>query len=196
MPPPVQWGAVREPWRARPVPFCFQGLAPPPRTSARVLVDCVPLRRAASWAVTTWCMTAMLGSTPNMASSSSTVPAFVPVAVFVSRVAMSATCLDRVADDHEATLRAGDSTPDEDEVALGVGRHDREVQRRDLLAAHAAGHLGAAEHAGRRGAGADGAGRAVDAVGAVGGGEAAEAVALHHTGEALALADGGDVDLV
>ena len=31
-----------EPWRARPVPFWRNGLAPPPRTSARVLVDWVP----------------------------------------------------------------------------------------------------------------------------------------------------------
>ena len=49
-----------EPWRARPVPFWRHGLAPPPRTSARVLVDCVPARRAAdrvivldSWGIDT-----------------------------------------------------------------------------------------------------------------------------------------------
>ena len=34
----------------------LERLLPPPRTSARVLVLCVPARRAASWAVTTWCM--------------------------------------------------------------------------------------------------------------------------------------------
>ena len=50
-----------EPGRARPVPFCFHGLAPPPRTSARVLVVWVPGRRAASWAVTTWCITGDVG---------------------------------------------------------------------------------------------------------------------------------------
>ena len=34
--------------RARPVPFCLYGLRPPPRTSARVLVEWVPCRAAAS----------------------------------------------------------------------------------------------------------------------------------------------------
>ena len=32
------WGARMEPWRARPVPFCLNGLRPPPETSARVFV--------------------------------------------------------------------------------------------------------------------------------------------------------------
>ena len=31
-----------EPWRARPVPFWRYGLLPPPRTSPRVFVSCVP----------------------------------------------------------------------------------------------------------------------------------------------------------
>ena len=44
-------------------------------TSARVFVLCVPERAAASWAVTTWCMTAVLGSMPNSSSGTSTVPA-------------------------------------------------------------------------------------------------------------------------
>ncbi len=52
-PPPTHWGERVEPCRARPVPFCLNGLAPPPRTSARVLVDWVPERADASWAVTT-----------------------------------------------------------------------------------------------------------------------------------------------
>ena len=37
-PPPIQIGLRVDPARARPVPFCFQGLAPPPRTSALVFV--------------------------------------------------------------------------------------------------------------------------------------------------------------
>ena len=41
-PPPRQSGERIEPARARPVPFCFQGLRPPPRTSARVLAHAVP----------------------------------------------------------------------------------------------------------------------------------------------------------
>ena len=64
-PPPTHWGERVEPGRARPVPFWRNGLAPPPRTSARVLVDWVPERAAASWAVTTWWSTARLGSMPK-----------------------------------------------------------------------------------------------------------------------------------
>ena len=37
MAPPRQMGERLEPERARPVPFCFQGLTPPPETSARVI---------------------------------------------------------------------------------------------------------------------------------------------------------------
>ena len=39
-PPPVQCGARRSPWRARPVPFWRHILCVPPRTSPRVLVSC------------------------------------------------------------------------------------------------------------------------------------------------------------
>src|SRR5436305_678274 len=38
MPPCLQIGDLVEPARARPVPFCFHGFLPPPRTSPRVLV--------------------------------------------------------------------------------------------------------------------------------------------------------------
>ena len=78
MPPPLYCGELVEPWRALPVPFWRYGLAPPPRTSLRVFVLCVPARRAASWAVTTWCITGTLGWMPNIASSSSTLPASAP----------------------------------------------------------------------------------------------------------------------
>src|SRR5215212_5667735 len=37
-PPPLYCGDRIEPWRALPVPFWRYGLAPPPRTSARVFV--------------------------------------------------------------------------------------------------------------------------------------------------------------
>ena len=53
------------------------------RTSARVLVLCVPARAAASWAVTTWCITATFGSMPNTASGRSTEPPSAPVWVFI-----------------------------------------------------------------------------------------------------------------
>ena len=48
LPPPFHWVARMEPWRARPVPFCFHGLRPPPETSLRPRVEWVPARRAAS----------------------------------------------------------------------------------------------------------------------------------------------------
>ena len=87
-PPPLKCGPRIEPWRALPVPFWAYGLRPPPRTSARVLVLCVPERRAASWAVTTWCITGTLGWTPNMSSSTSMVPASLPDTFLSVRVAM------------------------------------------------------------------------------------------------------------
>jgi hypothetical protein len=47
VPPPDQIGERLDPARARPVPFCRQGFAPPPETIPRVLVAAVPRRRAA-----------------------------------------------------------------------------------------------------------------------------------------------------
>ena len=61
-PPPVQWGARIEPWRARPVPFWRHGFAPPPRTSPRVFVEAELARRAASSATTvSWMMCCLMG---------------------------------------------------------------------------------------------------------------------------------------
>src|SRR5947199_9534033 len=70
MPPPVHSGEREEPARARPVPFWRHGLAPPPRTSPRVLVECVPWRRAASSARTDSCTSGPLKRAPKTASSS------------------------------------------------------------------------------------------------------------------------------
>src|SRR4051794_27294813 len=126
-----------EPWRARPVPFCFHGLAPPPATSARVRVLWVPARRAASWAVTTWCITATLGSMPKRASSRSTEPLSAPAAVFMVMVGIAASlprrgrrrALDRVADDDDAALGAGHGALDEQRALLDVGLDHPQVQR-------------------------------------------------------------------
>src|SRR5436190_20559306 len=74
MPPPVQIGERDEPARARPVPFWRHGLAPPPRTLPRVLVECVPWRRAAISARTDSWTSGPLNSAPNAVSSSCTVP--------------------------------------------------------------------------------------------------------------------------
>src|ERR671923_2850884 len=70
MPPPANWGARIEPWRARPVPFWRYGFVPPPRTSARLRVECVPRRRAASSATTTSCTSGPLNAAPNTSASS------------------------------------------------------------------------------------------------------------------------------
>ena len=58
------------PARARPVPFWRHGLAPPPRTMPRVLVACVPWRRAASSATTTSCTSGPLNGAPKTSASS------------------------------------------------------------------------------------------------------------------------------
>src|SRR5262249_9110564 len=102
--------------------------------------------------------------------------------------------LDGIADDDEPAVRSGDGALHEQDVALGVGRHDLEVQRRDLLTAEPAGHARALEHTSGRGARADRSRRTMHAVHAVPRAEAGEAVALHDAGRALALAHRGDVD--
>src|SRR5438309_2305010 len=83
-PPPAQCGERLDPWRARPVPFWRHGFAPPPDTSARLLVAWVPERAAASWAVTTWCMTGTLGWIPKIAAGRSCRPIMAPDAARTS----------------------------------------------------------------------------------------------------------------
>ena len=125
---------------------------------------------------------------------------------FASRLA--AACLERarlrrilvqrllhgVADQHPATLGAGNCALDHDEAALDVGLDDLQVLRRDAHVAHVAGHLLALEHlAGVLAL----TGRAVAAVAdrhAVRGAQAAEVPALHGALEALALVGAGHVD--
>ena len=87
-PPPTHWGERIEPWRARPVPFWRHGFLPPPRTSPRVLVLCVPARRPAMEATTTWCISGTLTGASKRSAGRSREPAFVPVASTMSIVAM------------------------------------------------------------------------------------------------------------
>src|SRR3954464_8412805 len=72
MPPPGHSGDRLEPARGRAVPFWRHGLAPPPATLPRVLVECVPWRRAASSARTDSCTSGSWNSAPKAASSSVT----------------------------------------------------------------------------------------------------------------------------
>ena len=77
-PPPFQWGARIDPWRACPVPFCARGFLPPPETSPRVLVLAVPTRVLESCPTTTWCISAWFGGVPKTSSRTWTVPTTFP----------------------------------------------------------------------------------------------------------------------
>src|SRR3954452_21319021 len=98
-------GERDEPARARPVPFWRHGLAPPPRTLPRVLVACVPWRRAASSARTDSCTSGPLKRAPNTRSSSVAVP--VPPRTLASGIGAHL---------HDAVARAGNGATDEHEV--------------------------------------------------------------------------------
>src|SRR3989344_919719 len=80
-PPPFQIGERDEPWRARPVPFCFHGLRPPPRTSPRPFVCATFVRALSCIEVTTWCIKESFHATSKMFSGSSREPAFLPCAL-------------------------------------------------------------------------------------------------------------------
>src|SRR5918993_2142755 len=190
MPPPTYCGARVEPWRARPVPFWRYGFLPPPRTSPRVLVSCVPVRRPASWAVTTWCSTAALIGAAKSASLSSTSPTVLPVRSYRGMEGMSG-----LLHEDQRPTRAGEAPLDEQQVAVGIGPHDADLLDGHALVAHVAGHLQAAVDAARRGAGADRPGLAV-MVRTVGLGPAVEVVALDVAGKALALGHAGHIDVV
>src|SRR3954469_25274701 len=180
MPPPVQCGARIDPARARPVPFWRHGLAPPPRTLPRVLVACVPCRRAASSARTDACTRDSWNSAPNAASSSST----------VSVVPRTVGALAIGTHPHHAVARAGDGAAHHEQVALGVDLHDGQPTLGDALVAHLTGALDALHDARRRRRGSDRARRA-HVVRAVGLGTAREAVTLDGALEALALRGAG-----
>src|SRR6476469_10761577 len=72
VPPPTHCGARVEPWRARPVPFCFHGFWLPPVTYLRILVDALPWRWLARKAVTALCITGMFTVPSNVDSGSCT----------------------------------------------------------------------------------------------------------------------------
>src|SRR3954466_10691023 len=184
MPPPAKCGARIEPWRARPVPFWRHGLAPPPRTLPRVLVECVPWRRAASSARTESCTSGSWNSAPNAASSSFTV--FVPPRTGALAIGPHL---------HDPVARPGDRAADEQQVVVHADVDDGQAALGDALGAHVARAADALEHSRGRGARADRARRA-HVVRAVADRAAGELVALDRALEALALADAGDLDLL
>src|SRR4051794_22932957 len=182
MPPPVQIGERDEPARARPVPFWRHGLAPPPRTSPRVLVECVPCRRAACSARTDSWTSGPLNSAPKAALSSFTVP--VPPRSLASAIGPHL---------HDAVLGTGHGTADHEQVLARPDVDDLETLLGHALVAHLAGAADALHHAGGPGGRADRAGGAhvVRAVRLRAGGEV---VALDRALEALALRGAGDLD--
>ena len=103
VPPPTQIGERDEPARARPVPFWRHGLAPPPRTLPRVLVACVPRRRALSSARTDSCTSGPLNGAPKAVSSSETFLDFAAPRIGASAIG---------ADLHEAVARPGHGATD------------------------------------------------------------------------------------
>src|SRR4051794_6756590 len=185
MPPPAQCGARIEPWRARPVPFWRHGLAPPPRTLPRVLVACVPCRRAASSARTDSWTSGSWNSAPKATSSSLT---FLVPPSTGAWLAIGPHL-------HHAVARARDGAAHEQQVVALADVDDGQAALGDALVAHLARPADALEHARGRRRGADRAGRA-HVVRAVALGAAAEVVALDRALEALALADAGDLDLL
>ena len=181
------------------MPFCFQGLAPPPRTSARVLVLWVPDRRAASWAVTTWCMTATLGSMPKSVVELDRALVGAGGDLHGDRAIthhpLRRRRLDGVADDDEAALGAGDGAPDQQQAGSASASTTWRFSvvtfsppMRPAMRVPLNTRAGVAQAPTEPGRGAR--------VGTVAGLLAGEAVALHGAGEALAPADGGDVDEV
>ena len=78
---------------------------------------------------------------PKMASSSSTVPADGAVdGADVDATGHHLPSLDRVADQDEAAPGPGHGALDQEQLPLGVGLDDLEVEGGHLLRAHLAGH--------------------------------------------------------
>src|SRR5690606_19856093 len=107
----------------------------------------------------------------------------------------SSSCrFDRGAHDHLPARSARNGTADQEQVALGIDTHDRQVFDRAAPHAHVPGHALAGEHAARRLTLTDGAGDTVRYRGAVRSVTAREIVALHDAGESLTDGRPRDVD--
>src|SRR5438034_4106095 len=196
LPPPFHWVARMEPWRARPVPFCFHGFLPPPETSLRPLVSWVPARRAASSFTTAWWSNGMrTGPAKTSADSSSCCSAF-PFASSTGTVGMllglfsflllRLGLLHAFAHQQERPGVARDRAAQENEILFGDDAHHRQVEHGAAVAAHATRQLVTRPDARGIGRGPDGTRRAVEhrAVALV---TAGPAMALHAALEALAL---------
>src|SRR5262245_55159287 len=198
LPPPFHCVARIEPWRARPVPFCFQGFRPPPETSLRPFVSWVPARRAASSLTTLWCRSGTRTVSPNTSADSSSCSCALPFASSTGTVGMllglfrflllRLGLLHALSHQHDRSRVAGDGAAQQDEVLLGDDPHHGQVEHGAPVAAHPPRQLVAGPDARGIRRGTDGAGSAVKH-GTVGRLAAQPAVTLHAALEALALRD-------
>src|SRR5512143_2089854 len=199
MAPPVQIGDRELPARARPVPFWRHGFLPPPLTSPRVLVACVPARLLARCMFTTSYSRCLRTGPSKVPAGRVMSPAGSLVWVTTGSVVGSAMFLLRLhrrAQQDDAAARAGNRAAHQHQVLGGTDRDDLDVLRRHAVGAVVTGHALVLEHAAREGAIADRAAVAEVLVRAVAGGKAAEAVPLDDAGVAASLGDAGHVDLV
>src|SRR5439155_8210939 len=115
-PPPGHSGEVFEPDRARPVPFCRQGLRPPPETSPRPFTLAVPWRWLPRWRLTESHSRCSFTCCENSSSGKVAVPFSLPSGpkslAFMSRAPLL--------DEDQAIGRPGDRAPDQDHVELRV----------------------------------------------------------------------------
>src|SRR3989344_6643387 len=195
-PPPFHIGERDEPWRARPVPFCCQGLRPPRRTSPRVLVCAEDWRALACIAVTTWWTRSAFHGKPKSASGRVIFPASLPcmlyILVSISVLKLMCTSL-RVrrspADLDKRATASGYGAGNDYLARLGQYLEHRQIAYRYAVATHAACHAHAFGNAtsGAAASAADRAGATVAVLLGVRGRAAMESVALNNALEAAAL---------
>src|SRR5262245_19193016 len=214
-PPPTHCGERIEPCRARPVPFWRQGLRPPPRTSPRVLVSCVPRRAFACWRRSAWCMTAIFGSMPQTVPSRSwlatTSPEVLTMSIFmvalpVGQCAVSSGIVESKshllpalplhcpANENYSIDRTRDRTLNQQQVSLRIDAQDFEVLHRDPFVTHVACHPQTFEHAAGSRAGANRTGSAMAVRLTVRLRTAVETVAFHTTLESATFRRTGHID--
>src|SRR5437764_1140387 len=132
------------PARARPVPFCFHGFLPPPRTSPFSFVDAVPARRRAVCMRTMSARRARRSGSAKTVADNSIVPTSARACEKTGAVIGCVACWSGIggscrgtrgtpraagalADDHRRAVRAGYRTANEDQVLVGAHLDDLEV---------------------------------------------------------------------
>src|SRR5215468_6356106 len=146
LPPPFHCVARIEPWRARPVPFCFQGFRPPPETSLRPLVSWVPARRAASSFTTLWCRSGTRTAPPKTSADSSSCSCALPFASSTGTVGillglfgfllLGLGLLHALAHHDDGPGVAGNGAAQQGQVLLGDDADHGQVEDGATIAAH------------------------------------------------------------